>query len=171
MEVDDEEAPRLKWDEANLYLTEQDRGHAMKIDEPKTPYVRQYDPTEDEAEIAAIDASEVLVDELDMEKGSHAQVSNQESRKKKREDAIPDLDLGEPEEPVHESRGSEGEKRVVVESVGGEGEGSVGDGVSGRDDDEEGEQHMTLEERKKHREFEARRRKHYNMHNVRDVLG
>ncbi|CAK7225333.1 hypothetical protein SBRCBS47491_005852 [Sporothrix bragantina] len=38
---------RLKWDEVNLYLTEQDRTATMKIDEPKTPYAQHYDPAED----------------------------------------------------------------------------------------------------------------------------
>ncbi|CAK7216952.1 hypothetical protein SCUCBS95973_002987 [Sporothrix curviconia] len=38
---------RLKWDEVNLYLTEQDRTATMKIDEPKTPYAQHYDPSED----------------------------------------------------------------------------------------------------------------------------
>ncbi|KAG4306578.1 hypothetical protein PORY_000566 [Pneumocystis oryctolagi] len=36
---------RLKWDEANLYLTEQEKTSTMKITEPKTPYTRQYDPS------------------------------------------------------------------------------------------------------------------------------
>ncbi|CAK7274675.1 hypothetical protein SEPCBS119000_006293 [Sporothrix epigloea] len=44
---DDVDGQRLKWDEVNLYLTEQDRTATMKIDEPKTPYAPHYDPTED----------------------------------------------------------------------------------------------------------------------------
>src|SRR5579862_3738059 len=40
-------SPRLKWDEANLYLTEQQKSSTMKINEPKTPYTRRYDPSED----------------------------------------------------------------------------------------------------------------------------
>ncbi|KAI0968751.1 hypothetical protein F4678DRAFT_442675 [Xylaria arbuscula] len=39
---------RLQWDEANLYLTEQERTSTMKITEPKTPYARHYEPSEDE---------------------------------------------------------------------------------------------------------------------------
>ncbi|KAI0201190.1 hypothetical protein F4808DRAFT_425598 [Astrocystis sublimbata] len=38
---------RLQWDEANLYLTEQERTSTMKITEPKTPYAKHYDPAED----------------------------------------------------------------------------------------------------------------------------
>ncbi|CZT12806.1 related to Glc8 protein [Rhynchosporium agropyri] len=61
----DDQNMRLKWDEANLYLTEQEKNSTMKIDEPKTPYAKQYDPTEDEDEIRTIDADEIMVDELD----------------------------------------------------------------------------------------------------------
>lgn len=61
---------RLKWDEANLYLTEQEKSSTMKIDEPKTPYAKHYDPAEDEEEIRALDANDIMVDELDLEKRS-----------------------------------------------------------------------------------------------------
>ncbi|ORY72102.1 uncharacterized protein BCR38DRAFT_27448 [Pseudomassariella vexata] len=71
-EVEDN-SQRLKWDEANLYLTEQDRTSTMKITEPKTPYAKHYEPSEDEDD-----------DEMDG-----------------RED-IPGLSLGEPEEDVPE---------------------------------------------------------------------
>ena len=33
-------APHLKWDEANILWTEANRTATMKIDEPKTPFVR-----------------------------------------------------------------------------------------------------------------------------------
>ncbi|KAG0303301.1 hypothetical protein BGZ98_006798, partial [Dissophora globulifera] len=35
----DENAPRLKWDEENLTITEAQKDSTMKIDEPKTPFV------------------------------------------------------------------------------------------------------------------------------------
>lgn len=38
---------RLKWDEANLELNEEQKDSTMKIDEPKTPYIR-YDPETDQ---------------------------------------------------------------------------------------------------------------------------
>ncbi|KAL1935129.1 hypothetical protein VTP01DRAFT_4269 [Rhizomucor pusillus] len=38
---------RLKWDEANLEYNEGQKDSTMKIDEPKTPYIR-YDPEKDE---------------------------------------------------------------------------------------------------------------------------
>ncbi|KAF9581897.1 hypothetical protein BGW38_000923 [Lunasporangiospora selenospora] len=39
----DERAPRLKWDEENLSITEAQKDSTMKIDEPRTPYVH-YNP-------------------------------------------------------------------------------------------------------------------------------
>lgn len=38
---------RLRWDEANLELTESQKDSTMKVDEPKTPYVR-YDAENDQ---------------------------------------------------------------------------------------------------------------------------
>ncbi|KAI1340765.1 hypothetical protein F5Y15DRAFT_377867 [Xylariaceae sp. FL0016] len=68
---------RLQWDEANLYLTEQERTSTMKITEPKTPYARHYEPSEDEDDDMLLDGD------------------NQK-------DDIPGLSLGEPEEEVPE---------------------------------------------------------------------
>ncbi|KAI9303907.1 hypothetical protein BJ944DRAFT_94590 [Cunninghamella echinulata] len=39
--------PHLKWDEDNLMITEQQKTSTMKIDEPKTPYIR-YDAETDQ---------------------------------------------------------------------------------------------------------------------------
>ena len=173
MDVDEDGGQRLKWDEANLYLTEQERGHTMKITEPKTPYVKQYDPTQDDDEIAAIDASDLMVDELD--KKEHRQSADgggaagpggstngdmaTGSGRRRREDQIPDLDLGEPEESLHTRSNSDGEKRVIVDE----------NSESAHNGDPE--ENMTAEELRKHREFEQRRKQHYEMHNVRQVLG
>ncbi|KAI7856178.1 hypothetical protein BDC45DRAFT_504526 [Circinella umbellata] len=41
------EARGLKWDEANLEMNEEQKDSTMKIDEPKTPYIR-YDPETDQ---------------------------------------------------------------------------------------------------------------------------
>ncbi|KAI0445102.1 hypothetical protein F4803DRAFT_203802 [Xylaria telfairii] len=73
--ADDEIAgsQRLQWDEANLYLTEQERTSTMKITEPKTPYARHYEPSEDEDD--------------EMADG----------------DQIPGFSLGEPEEEIPEN--------------------------------------------------------------------
>ncbi|ANZ77625.1 BA75_04972T0 [Komagataella pastoris] len=39
------EEEHLKWNEANLYMNEQEKSATMKIDEPKTPYEGGVDPT------------------------------------------------------------------------------------------------------------------------------
>ncbi|KAG9193167.1 hypothetical protein G6011_03202 [Alternaria panax] len=145
----DEASPQLKWDEANLYLNEQNRDSTMKIDEPKTPYAKQYDPTEDEDEVEMLNADELKVDELDKPK------------RKPRIDDIPEFDLGQPELQARHSQTPESEKRVMVEE--------------GMDTDEgyHGEllPNASQEEREKHRKFEELRKKHYEMKNVKDLLG
>ncbi len=84
-------SPRLKWDEANLYLTEQQKSSTMKITEPKTPYTRRYDPSEDLSD--------------DEGAGEHMQLDHHEGGNT--EDSvmagihdIPGLDLGEPAEAL-----------------------------------------------------------------------
>ena len=143
---------RLKWDEANLYLTEQQRDSTMKINEPKTPFAKQYDPSEDEEEIKAINAQDIVIDELAMAR----------TKRKVKEDDIPGLDIGEPElNNVHQRHG-EGEKKVIVDA-------DMEDGDDGRHGEEPLD--MTVEEREKHKKFEEMRRKHYEMKNVKDLLG
>jgi len=157
----DESGTRLKWDEANLYLNEGQMGGKMKIDEPKTPFAKQYDPAEDEEELANINAQDIAVDELEMDR----------SRKTGRAGAartseIPGLDLGEPElaaEPSHARRESSGERRVHVDS-------DYMD-VDGARHGEDVTDNMTNEEREKHRKFEQLRRKHYEMRNIKNLLG
>lgn len=149
----DENSPRLKWDEANLYSTELERDAKMKIDEPKTPYVKQYDPAEDEEEIEALDTDNIVVDELDKAKGRKSSGAGTSK------EAIPDLDIGEAEEPMERTQ-SDGEKRVMVDP-----------GADHSAHGEEPEESMTAAERRKHQEFEERRKRHYEMHNVKDMLG
>ncbi|KAI4141407.1 MAG: hypothetical protein L6R39_005353, partial [Caloplaca ligustica] len=154
---------RLKWDEANLYLAEQEKTATMKIDEPKTPYAKRYEPSEEEeAEMRMLDAEDLKVDELDKVK----------AEKSMREGDIPGLELGEPEEPfamdggggssgggLSRSGSVKGEKQVVVDPV--------------RDGGHHGEENVGLsaEEREKHRRFEERRKQHYEMKDVKDLLG
>lgn len=159
---DEENNPRLKWDEANLYLTEQEKSSTMKIDEPKTPYAKRYDPGEDEAEMRTLDADDLMVDELDKAEGRTGRT---------KEDMIPGLELGEPEEAVPEhgtessrmtgSGTSKGEKQVVVDPV-------VDDGLGGHGEPNFGE---SMEEREKHKRFEEMRKKHYEMKDVKGLLG
>jgi len=147
----DENSPRLKWDEANLYLTEQQRDSTMKITEPKTPYAKQYDYNEDEEEISQLNADDLVVDELDMAKG----------KKPTKEDEIPDFELGEPEvAPLEHSHTPESEKRVVVDTD-----------MSDQGHHGEEPPNLSVEEREKHRQFERMRKRHYEMKNVKDLLG
>ena len=96
---------RLKWDEANLYLTEQEKSATMKIDEPKTPFVHNYNPAEDDDD-PTIDAQDILVDELD-KKHSPERTHHRAAK----EDDIPGLSLGEPEEAVPEHEEDEEARR------------------------------------------------------------
>lgn len=142
-----EDQQRLKWDEANLYLTEQEKNATMKIDEPKTPYAKHYDPAEDEEEIRMLDAQDIVVDELDKVRAAKGGASTSKAR----EEDIPGLSLGEPEEAVPErERGRE--KAVQVR------------------DDEAG---VDAEDREdaKHKRFEEMRKKHYEMRDVASLLG
>ncbi|KAI9889200.1 MAG: hypothetical protein M1814_005716 [Vezdaea aestivalis] len=143
------DSPRLKWDEANLYLTEQEKSSTMKIDEPKTPYAKRYEPEEDEEELRILDARDLTVDELDKARAH---------RNRTKEADIPGLELGEPEEAVPPSTEA---KSVVVGAP--ETEGSVGHG--------EGEEGLEGEELAKHRRFQAMRKKHYEMRDVKGLLG
>jgi len=138
---------RLKWDEANLYLTEQEKSSTMKIDEPKTPYAKHYDPAEDEEELHTFDTDEIIVDELDKARASRSRSSGT------REEEIPGLSLGEPEEAVPERDLNDEHKKVHVSA-----------------DAEEEHVGWSKEEREKHKKFEEMRKKHYEMKNVASLL-
>lgn len=136
----------------------------MKITEPKTPFEYGNNAMEDdEEEDVGIDPRFVHVDEVDMAKGKHA--------KKSRESDIPGLELGEAEdagasadleddrivterdEQAGLSRESSKDKHVSV---------GAGEGMPGM---------PTREEEEKHRIFEEQRKKHYEMKNVKNMLG
>ncbi|GAB7350989.1 hypothetical protein MBLNU459_g1485t1 [Dothideomycetes sp. NU459] len=148
-------SPRLQWDEANLYLNEGQMGGRMKIDEPKTPFVQGYDHSEDDNEPENIDAENIMVDELD-------QKHVESATKKRRESDIPDLDLGQPEQGMMERRSSDGEKRVMVDA-----DQMDIDGARHGEDFA----NMPEEEREKHKRFEELRKRHYEMKNVKGLLG
>ncbi|BCR90973.1 PP1-complex regulatory subunit GLC8 [Aspergillus chevalieri] len=165
--------PRLRWDEANLYLAEQEKTAKMKIDEPKTPFAPRYDPAEDEEEMQMVEAEESLIDAQDVRVDELERGKKVVQRRPVAEEEIPELELGEAEEPqgtggeeeriVRERRAShDGEKHVVV---GGEGV----DGEKGAGEDED--RLLSPEEAvEKHRKFEERRKKHYEMRNVKEIL-
>ena len=171
----DENEPRLKWDEANLYLTEQEKTAKMKIDEPKTPYAPHYDPSEDdeqirldEAQETLIDANGIVVDELEKsDKPTH-------HRKGFSEDEIPDLELGEPEDNMH---GISNDPRVFrdrsmsTDSHKSEKHVHVGvEDANGADAPKDDPLLTTEEARAKHAHFEQQRKRHYEMRNIKELL-
>jgi protein phosphatase inhibitor 2 len=160
---EEEQGQRLKWDEANLYLTEQERSSTMKINEPKTPYAKHYDPAEDPSDddmAEPIDPKAIDMDRVDGV--PHEQQGHQQQRRRPDvDDEIPGLSLGEPEEEIPENEFSARPRAVHVDSNG-----------SGHDTD--GEEYLvglSAEEREKHYRFEAMRKKHYEMRNVAALLG
>ena len=160
----DPASPRLKWDEANLYLTEQQKSSTMKITEPKTPYAKRYDPAEDEAELRTLNASELIVDELDGPiKGSSPSPPwvGKGKYHATREEDIPGLELGEPEEIVPKHNHASPKQVIVVDD-----EEIAGHYPNGENDGSE-----TPEEEEKHRKFAELRKKHYEMKDVKELLG
>ncbi|OLN89052.1 Protein phosphatase inhibitor 2 [Colletotrichum chlorophyti] len=149
-EQDLESSQRLKWDEANLYLTEQERTSTMKITEPKTPYAKHYDPAEDPSDDEEMQDSDIE------RKPRTARVGPSV------EDDIPVMSLGEPEEAVPESESSK-EKALKAVHVD-----ETASSHGGDDDDLAG---LSPEEREKHRRFEQLRKKHYEMKDVAHLLG
>ena len=126
----------------------------MKIDEPKTPYAKRYDPEEDEEEIRTLDAQDLVVDELD-------KVREGRSRQA-REDQIPGLDIGEPEEDVSYIAQDEGGRIERSGSVKGEKQ------VQVDSDAPDGKRHDGTV---RHKDFEEMRKKHYEMKDVKGMLG
>lgn len=134
----------------------------MKITEPKTPFEYGMGNVmdEDEEEDVSIDPRFVNVDEIEMAK--------KKSSKKARESDIPGLELGEPEyEP--ESTDAENERIIRQGSLSRESSkekhvalGEHGNAAPGM---------PSLEDQEKHRHFEEQRKKHYEMRNVKDMLG
>ncbi len=131
----------------------------MKINEPKTPYAKRYEPEVDEEEMRTLDAVDLKVDELDQAEGR---------RSRTRESEIPGLELGDPEDYPElqddrdrisrSSSASAKEKQVVVEPT--DDQGAHGEIVG-----------LSAEEREKHKKFEELRKKHYEMKDVKGLLG
>jgi protein phosphatase inhibitor 2 len=147
----------------------------MKIDEPKTPWAPSYDPSQDdrddmqiEAQDHTLDVHDLVVDELDKKPdgGSHPKKSVQDSE-------IPDFELGEPEENFQAGGDSSaGESRIMRErSLSQNSNRSDKHVVVDNKESNHGDHLMTTEEsEEKHREFEERRKRHYEMKNIKDLL-
>ncbi|KAM0795693.1 hypothetical protein BDR22DRAFT_870002 [Usnea florida] len=168
-----DENVRLRWDEANLYLTEQEKSSTMKINEPKTPYAKRYEPDEDEDEMRTLDAQELKVDELDkVREGRRAQ--------RTKEAEIPGLDIGEPEEDVSVTPAEENARIERIRSTSGSGERS-GSSSLGRSGSLRGEKSVVVDDEApdgkghdgivRHKDFEEMRKKHYEMKDVKGLLG
>lgn len=130
---------RLKWDEANLYLTEQEKDSKMKITEPKTPYAPQYDPAEDAEDLAMLDTMATTAN-------GHASHSQAHTSAMSKTTDIPSLELGEAEQEMDVDTAP---KRKV----------SVSNLPPSDDEDDAGSR--TPEEAAKHRKFEEMRKQHY----------
>ncbi|KAK9452470.1 hypothetical protein V1511DRAFT_464412 [Dipodascopsis uninucleata] len=70
---------RLKWDEANIYLTEQERTATMKITEPKTPFARSVDMDDlnwdsDEDDMPGLDLGEPEEPVTEVETEPHSEI-------------------------------------------------------------------------------------------------
>lgn len=141
----------------------------MKINEPKTPYAKHYDPAEDPSD--ADEEEDAQSEDAVMADGSPSADAAAGRKERKAyggpggEDDIPGLSLGEPEEEVPEDefaprRASAGKREKAVQ---------VDDAGSGHDDDEM--VGLSAEEREKHRRFKEMRSRHYEMKNVAHLLG
>lgn len=135
----------------------------MKIDEPKTPYAQRYDPSEDDEEIRTIDAEEILVDEKDKLDQSHSF-----KKRHTREEEIPGLDLGEPEETVPENDAGEAPHMARSRSSSSR---SGEKSVHVKDEGAESNVGASKEEQEKHKKFEEMRKRHYEMKDVANLLG
>ncbi|EED17991.1 conserved hypothetical protein [Talaromyces stipitatus ATCC 10500] len=177
----DDRSTHLKWDEANLYLAEQEKTAKMKIDEPKTPWAPSYDPSQDEreemeleAEDRTLDAHDLVVDELDQAKSARQKKATGAVK----DNEIPDFELGEPEEDLsgQQNLARAGESRITRERSLSQNSNRSDKHVDVIVDDDgestgHGEGLMTSEEAKeKHRQFEEHRKKHYEMKNIKDLL-
>jgi protein phosphatase inhibitor 2 len=158
---------RLKWDEANLYLAEQQKTSTMKITEPKTPYEHARDlPDEDEEEEeedVAIDPRYVDVDELDKQKRTMKSGSQSD---------IPGLELGDPEELGNAP--TEDEDSRIVRGGSQSREGSTGSRekhVEVAAEEQTAVGMPSREELEKHKKFEEHRKKHYEMREIKNLLG
>lgn len=137
----------------------------MKITEPKTPF--QYgDAMEEDEEDVAIDPRYVNVDEVDL--------ARNKTEKRPRESDIPGLELGEPEEDLGSATARQDDRIVRSSSLSRELSKEKHVSVSEGSDGTVSKDEVGLpngEDDGKHREFEEHRKKHYEMKDIKSLLG
>lgn len=96
--------PNLKWDEINLYKTEQEKCATMRIDEPKTPYEGGFDPLgeyyreDDPEEIPLLELGEGQFDGDSGHATAHAHILPGEPKIEANDDLeLNEVELDEPE--------------------------------------------------------------------------
>ncbi|KAI8059234.1 hypothetical protein BC940DRAFT_180389 [Gongronella butleri] len=90
--------PHLKWDEDNLQLTESQKDSTMKVDEPKTPYIRynaQTDQVLNPPENLGYRARHDDIDDFALDGGHESDRSSVSSGKKARSVSISDDEWAE----------------------------------------------------------------------------
>lgn len=158
----------------------------MKIDEPKTPYVKQYDPAEDPSD------DEYPWGEAAGTQGAHAEAAAHGDRpvhkapRARAEDDIPGLSLGEPEEEIPQDQGQAAPAATGADAYDDDGDAAAAHAASPRahseksvhlDEDnvassaEDALLGASPEEVEKHHRFEELRKKHYEMRDVASLLG
>ncbi|KAI9495994.1 hypothetical protein BDB00DRAFT_180242 [Zychaea mexicana] len=131
-----EAARGLKWDEANLEMNEEQKDSTMKIDEPKTPYIR-YDPETDQV----LNMGDVPY------KAAHEEPEDFS------------LDAGNESDRSSSSGSNKKGKRVYLSD-------DDWDSDEQPEEDEQGRKTERSTPKKHHEEFAKKRAQHYNMGNV-----
>jgi len=155
---------RLQWDEAALYLTEQQKCSTMKIDEPKTPFASHYNPAEDEEELRRLEEEEARQtrDSRPTLGGGGLERTPSKSRVRyltTKDEDIPDIELGEAELGPPVQKVQSPVVKVEPEYF------TAEDAKKSEEDHVDGET-----EEEKHRRFMEMRKRHYEMREVKDLL-
>lgn len=102
---EDKNSDHLKWDEINLYKTEQEKAATMKIDEPKTPYEGGFNP---EGEYYQNDDDEESIPLLSLGEGQYEEEAPEEPGESgsaepdeaEKESAVPEEEQEPEEQPL-----------------------------------------------------------------------
>lgn len=94
----------LKWDEANLYLTEQEKNATMKIDEPKTPYQGSLGSSEYYKDDDDLDGGDLLLGEPELSVANDPTIQNERIVKTDKDSLETEDKPGEDHELTEEER-------------------------------------------------------------------